>query len=840
MGEAVSVPEGASGDANEGVLLSQLIQLLSQRPRHQMLIADLSALLSASLRQRAKEQGGMRSWLERYGSLFVISGAAGKEAVTLILGGNTAQQSVQPVTQALSTTEAAPVCADASAGMPITIDQPHSLPDECHVPGDNEQDAWDYAAAYRAAVQDVVFNEAAHHDMVEAYEDQMMHHGTMPGGAFFDEEQEGQNALQLRGLPYKATAEDIRDFLGPHVANLTAGENSIYMVLNRDGRPSGFARVLFVSPDAAKKCRDDLHLRSMDDRYVEVFLYSERPSRGRQRRGGPDEGVTPGALEGSAQAIAAMAAGVTKEMVVAECRAQMADPRRRRLLLSMLGVALSNGSRAYLKQMDQGLKLFLAQYPVEFSVEGSKGSEYVTYVPMNEAIAVGGSTPPVGTHRERAVSSSADPWKNEDEIIHASPKPRASPKTLADAINPTPGLLTPSDWGTPLIKGPASAYLSHSAAPWLSNWPGAGAAEGGSEPTSTDWAPPPAWPLPPANFWPGVAGAQGWPGALGPWSGMPGAPNSAPTVDEGAARIAAAAAAAAAVAMQTQPGGMAPSTAAIANNSTHSTGYAHAVRLRGLPFSASEQDVLAFFAQHDIVDRITDGPNAVNLLMRSNGRPSGQAVVQMRGRGDAELAQRVLGGQWMGSRYIEVFLYSEDGSPDGTNALGVTGLVKSNPEPTYPVAAPYQFCPGQGGAPGKGSHHGAHAGHGTSALPGVSPQYPSVPDLAASMAQAAAAFAAAGQLAQCQQQWPNPAAWGNGYDPSQLNSFPGMPPQSGAQPGCGMEANGWEALFQFLRPEDNLAALAHGGAMPPFPPPPFPLVGAGHTAPSPAAAAAAV
>merc|ERR1719183_3462886 len=77
-------------------------------------------------------------------------------------------------------------------------------------------------------------------------------------------------------------------FLGPHAANLS-GEVPIFLVLNRDGRPSGFARVLFMSPETARRCRDELHLRSMEDRYVEVFLYSERPTRGRQRRGVQEE-----------------------------------------------------------------------------------------------------------------------------------------------------------------------------------------------------------------------------------------------------------------------------------------------------------------------------------------------------------------------------------------------------------------------------------------------------------------------------------------------------------------------------------------------------------------------
>lgn len=79
------------------------------------------------------------------------------------------------------------------------------------------------------------------------------------------------------------------------------------------------------------------------------------------------------------------------------------------------------------------------------------------------------------------------------------------------------------------------------------------------------------------------------------------------------------------------------------------------VRLRGLPFSASEQDVFAFFAQHNIVERIAEGSDAVRLL-EPNGRPSGVCIVRMRQHADAELAVQELNGQWMGSRYVEVFL----------------------------------------------------------------------------------------------------------------------------------------------------------------------------------------
>merc|ERR1712054_6590 len=48
------------------------------------------------------------------------------------------------------------------------------------------------------------------------------------------------------------------------------------------------------------------------------------------------------------------------------------------------------------------------------------------------------------------------------------------------------------------------------------------------------------------------------------------------------------------------------------------------------------------------------------MLLKANGKPSGQAVVQMQSRHDANEAQSCLHGQWMGNRYIEVFAYGID------------------------------------------------------------------------------------------------------------------------------------------------------------------------------------
>ena len=77
----------------------------------------------------------------------------------------------------------------------------------------------------------------------------------------------------------------------------------------------------------------------------------------------------------------AEASSTSKEHVIEECREHMRSPGKGQLLLSMLGVALSQGARTYLKKTDEGLKHCLSQYPLEFKVDGVKGREYITFIP---------------------------------------------------------------------------------------------------------------------------------------------------------------------------------------------------------------------------------------------------------------------------------------------------------------------------------------------------------------------------------------------------------------------------------------------------------------------------
>jgi RNA recognition motif-containing protein len=84
------------------------------------------------------------------------------------------------------------------------------------------------------------------------------------------------------------------------------------------------------------------------------------------------------------------------------------------------------------------------------------------------------------------------------------------------------------------------------------------------------------------------------------------------------------------------------------------------LRLRGLPFNCSEQEIYAFFSKHEVVEHIADVNKAVTFLTKSNGKSSGQATVQMSSKQAARVAAEQLNGQWIGSRYIEVFPYTEE------------------------------------------------------------------------------------------------------------------------------------------------------------------------------------
>ncbi|XP_027051979.1 epithelial splicing regulatory protein 1-like isoform X2 [Pocillopora damicornis] len=75
------------------------------------------------------------------------------------------------------------------------------------------------------------------------------------------------------------------------------------------------------------------------------------------------------------------------------------------------------------------------------------------------------------------------------------------------------------------------------------------------------------------------------------------------------------------------------------------------LRLRGLPFSATVQDVLDFLKEHAAFVV----PGGVHMVYNTQGRPSGDAYVQLVSPECAKSATTDLHRQHMGERYIEVF-----------------------------------------------------------------------------------------------------------------------------------------------------------------------------------------
>eukprot|EP00927_Polykrikos_kofoidii_P031476 TRINITY_DN2704_c0_g1_i2.p1 TRINITY_DN2704_c0_g1~~TRINITY_DN2704_c0_g1_i2.p1 ORF type:complete len:982 (+),score=159.59 TRINITY_DN2704_c0_g1_i2:84-2948(+) len=739
----------------EELLLSQLVQLLGQRPRHVLLLSDLGALLPAQLRHGVKEKGGLRSWLQKYPELFQVTGLPGKESVTLLFG--------------------TPGADGGSNGVVLG-------PDCSAVPGNASSASRDQQTAA---------------DLEQKRR----------------EDEENESAVQLRGLPYRATVADIKAFLGRHVNNLQ-GESAVQLVLNRDGRASGFARVQFDSPDAAREARDELHKCMMKtgnsmnsgagatgggadgsgagDRYVELFLFSERPNKLRFKKA--QQGDAAANLNEEELACS----GITKEQVVMECREHMSSPGKGQLLLSMLGVALSQGGRLYLKKTDQGLKHFLSQYPEEFTVEGLKGREWVSYLPVLEkggdnsdlpadfTDKTGQSDSPVDVPETDAYTSdrvlfpekvattpSASKYGNRgtpaggragtnefgcstgniSELRTRWEDPAVIPQSPQAQLPSTPVIAapTPSPWGTP--EGYASLLGDRHQSSGNRGTPAGGRAgtnefgcsTGNISELRTRWEDPAVIPQSPQAQLPSTPAVIAAP-TPSPW-GTPevfdsllgdrhqssggfdgrfgggtdyfgtgamyskGEPSLQSSGEWGGASS------------YWQPGGGLPATwdviaalnaaasgcqpsAAVSQMSPQHVQAVHteqfvapqpaaesyvAIRLRGLPFSATEQDVLAFFAKHEVVECIAEESKAVRLIPKANGKPSGQASVLLQSKEDMATAIQALNGQWISSRYIEVFADCGDGPDVSKDSVGI--------EPSNPglVGMPSDLTPGRHG-----------------------------------------------------------------------------------------------------------------------------------------------
>jgi len=648
VNEGVTISEGAAGQDDivptESEILAGLVSLLGQVPSHSMALADLCKFLPPALRSMAEDTGNICRWLRGFGGLLEVTGEPGAEVVRLTVGKLPRLGS-----------------SDAPVGAAL---------------GKSAGDRDTGSAAVPAGAAKVERSAEVHDNRLSSHDADCL-------GATVAADEEGwsPSMVQLRGLPFRATMADIIAFLGTHAANLTHTEQAVRLLLNRDGRPSGFARVQFASSDAARACREALHRKLMGDRYIEVLTCSDRAGRLRDRR----VAYTGRAATNLGTEYAGSSGGNSEsadvERVLQELRDHMQLPGRSRLLLSALGIALSAEARSYIHRANLGLKHFLARFSGEFRIEGPKGCEEVVWA--GAGLAFPGYAESMA---QVAMMNDAHAAQQPCTVV---PKEPSTPKAVQSPTSNKAGLprsaqcvATPSDWGTPghMLQTTPDGITQTAAAAAAA---AANTFEMGMFPGGGPW-PPFGWPA----AWPADGTWPAWPAAfpngqstthspLKPKkkSGRPDAPASRSHAHlhpqshpfSHRAQGSANASSAANDMGSTNSGVVGASASSTEGEQQNSTNVA-ALRLRGLPFSMTVQDVLAFFAQHDVADRIVDGPQAAQLLPKANGRPSGQAVVQMRSRYDAEVAQQALCNQWINGRYIEVFVYGDENEAVSTES----------------------------------------------------------------------------------------------------------------------------------------------------------------------------
>ncbi|CAK9019705.1 unnamed protein product [Durusdinium trenchii] len=574
--------DGENAVPSDISILADLLQILGPYQSQGLPLTELHDKLPAHLAHLAGSIDVTRNWLQRYPQIIQLTGPKGEERVVLALAKAASPSSNQ------DKPEKPPQPAPGASVQPVPL-----APTTGGINNANARVEKDNGNAIMG-----------------------------------DEDNSNPCSVQLRGLPFRASIEDVKGFLGDHAKYLNPEKKlNICLLSNRDGRPSGFARIFFVSPQAAYKCKDALHRKQMGDRYVEV-LATDR-GKGRKKLTIDEKEPVPQAPLDAATEQA------ENERVLSECREHLSAPGRSQTLLSMLGIALTDPARNYLRRANLGLKHFLARFPNEFRVEGPKGCEKVI-------------------------------WQNPDGLIYGlqdgtvTEEEPSTPNTrLMSPTRPPPSgshfIATPSDWGTPQVNSGAmgmdfqfgEGWPPYSFPPWTSQW--MPWMENGPTAVSSKQKkinkPPPAEGVPMSRSHAHLH------------------PQSHPFAEESDAKDA---------------GEAVVDKSAVA-----------ALRLRGLPFSVTVQDVLTFFAQHNVADTIHDGPNSAKLLPKANGRPSGQAVVQMRSRRDAEVARKALNHQYVGGRYIEVFVYgNEDDKDDLGPAPEATWSEWSN---SYANAAPWQW-----------------------------------------------------------------------------------------------------------------------------------------------------
>lgn len=77
-------------------------------------------------------------------------------------------------------------------------------------------------------------------------------------------------------------------------------------------------------------------------------------------------------------------------------------------------------------------------------------------------------------------------------------------------------------------------------------------------------------------------------------------------------------------------------------------GDSHVIKMRGLPWSTTVEEILKFFDKC----KVKNGKDGVHIIMTREGRPSGEAYIEMETDEDIEEALKK-DREYMGTRYME-------------------------------------------------------------------------------------------------------------------------------------------------------------------------------------------
>lgn len=97
------------------------------------------------------------------------------------------------------------------------------------------------------------------------------------------------------------------------------------------------------------------------------------------------------------------------------------------------------------------------------------------------------------------------------------------------------------------------------------------------------------------------------------------------------------------------------------------------VRIRGLPWSSSKDDIVKFFSDCNI----KGGLNGIHMTLSREGRPSGSAYVEFETQEDVDKALEK-DNQHIGQRYIEVFRCKKREMRTALRRMGINGEKDSN------------------------------------------------------------------------------------------------------------------------------------------------------------------